>query len=348
MDLVLLFRNLAIIISIMINRMIELAKKCDIDDIGFTTTEVTDTFSDFLSMHEMSVLDELMHHAYHPTLQVTDVYDKARSVIVIVESYTNEKSRCGELCGDISLSSYGTDYHHILMDKMKRFSMMLEEELTVASKPLVDINPLNERYFAIRAGLGRIGKNQCFYSNRYGSFVFIGLILIDYSLDVSVNDQIYMEACKNCNKCVESCPGKALYDGAFTVENCIAFNNISKKNLNYNRLKQFKNMVYGCDTCQLVCPVNQRHHHYKSYFDGPMDITSPDLIELLHLSKSEFKKRYGNAALFWRGKNIIQRNAIIALLNSQGTAWFEEKIQSGDIHLTETKMAFYQSIKKYY
>jgi epoxyqueuosine reductase len=114
---------------------------------------------------------------------------------------------------------------------------------------------------------------------------------------------------------VDACPTGALVQGGQLDSNkCIAFLTQTKEMLPEQYRKKIGNRLYGCDTCQVVCPVNKGKdaRHHPEMLPDP-EIVKPELIPLLKMSNREFKETFGRISGAWRGKKPIQRNAIIAL-----------------------------------
>lgn len=179
-------------------------------------------------------------------------------------------------------------------------------------KSMVDTGELSDRAVAERAGIGWSAKNCAIMSPEFGSYMYLGEMVTNIALppDTPMEDQ-----CGSCNKCVEACPTGALVQGGqLDSSKCIAFLTQTKDFLPDRYRDKLGNRLYGCDTCQTVCPENKGkdfHHHVEMEPDP--EIAKPLLKPLLSMSNREFKEKFGYVSGSWRGKKPIQRNAIIAL-----------------------------------
>ena len=108
--------------------------------------------------------------------------------------------------------------------------------------------------------------------------------------------------------------GALIQGGQLNAQRCIAFLTQSKKPIPEEFRAKIGNRVYGCDTCQTVCPKNKgKYNLHQPSFEPEPELTKPLLVPMLNLSNREFKETYGHMSGSWRGKNPIQRNAILAL-----------------------------------
>ncbi len=240
-----------------------------------------------------------------------------RSAIVIGLSYLNDyRGETLENSGNLSRSSWGQDYHRVVGDRIERLIERVEEILPAKYQGFVDTGPLVDRNLAYEAGLGFYGKNNSIINKDYGSFIFIGYIVTDLELSKSSKVQ---DSCGACRKCIDYCPTGALaenYD--FNPRLCVSYLSQTKNKIPYDlRLKMGKS-IYGCDICQMVCPRNKNairpNHPEFMPFKTQGQV---DLVELIHMTKGEFKDKYGDMSGAWRGKNVLVRNAIIALANKR-------------------------------
>jgi epoxyqueuosine reductase len=225
--------------------------------------------------------------------------DGAKSIVVMLEKYRKESKY-------ISKSSVGRDYHLIVKDKFEKLEEYLNE-MGIKTKSFVDTGPLLERELALRAGLGFIGKNNNFISYKNGSYVFIGYIIIDKEIEVS-DVLANPDECGECNRCINSCPSKALV-GEYKLNGQKCMSYISQKK---DCIRVFEDKIiniYGCDICQDVCPYNK-----DIKFDKVEDI---DLEFLINMTNVEFKENFKNMAAGWRGKNLLKRNAAYVILNKK-------------------------------
>jgi len=191
------------------------------------------------------------------------VLPEARSVLCCALNYLTHHPLGAEPSDPnqpiVSRYAWGDDYHAIVRRRLKRFLAMIEERLgrTVRARFCVDTAPLLERALAARAGLGWIGKNNCLIHPAFGSFLFLGELLIDVELEP---DQPTGDRCGRCEKCLAACPTGALIEPRLLdARRCIAYLTIERHEpLDPTLASKLGRRVYGCDACQNVCPWNQR------------------------------------------------------------------------------------------
>jgi len=186
------------------------------------------------------------------------------------------------------------DYHIIARSYLQKIALQSGAECDI----FVDAPELPERFLASAAGLGFIGKNKCLINEIYGSYVFIGGLILKEKIDFTPGNQIENQ-CGACEKCVSACPGEVLPDGNFA--GCVS------------RLTQSGNIdgdiklpsMWGCDICQDVCPKNE-NIKLTPIVEFYRDIISD--IDIDNLSNSQFKAKYGRYPFAYKGRKIIERN----------------------------------------
>jgi epoxyqueuosine reductase len=179
---------------------------------------------------------------------------------------------------------------------------------------MVDTGALADRAVAERAGIGWVGKNCAVITPEWGSWVYLGEMITNIPFP---SDKISTDQCGDCTLCIDACPTGALVGpGQLNSSRCISFVTQTKGVLDDELMRKIGNRLYGCDTCQVVCPKNKGLNwtHQPELQPDP-EKAKPLLIPLLSMSNKEFKEQYGSSASSWRGKKPIQRNAIIALGN---------------------------------
>ena len=207
---------------------------------------------------------------------------------------------------NVSLYSVSLDYHLYIKELSARFEGDNEHYF----KFFADTSPINERAAAIDAGLGFVGQNGLLISEKYGSYVFIGTLLTDAEFDEDeYTTAKEKKSCIGCGLCKKNC---AFLRG----ERDFCLSELTqRKNVTDEELEVIKNhpLVWGCDTCQEVCPNN------RDVSETPIEFFRKDLLERIdaemieNMSKDEFSKR----AYAWRGKKTILRN--LQVDNSRNT-----------------------------
>lgn len=313
--------------------LIEAAPSLGIDKIGFASAEPFLTLKDILLNHreqgrESGFEEPDIDKRTHPER----LLDNPRSIISIAIAYPSKmssppRSEPGAYRGILSRSAWGQDYHNVLRDRLERLEAWLRERVEdLRSKSMVDTGELVDRAVAERAGIGYVGKNCAVITPEYGSWVYLGEMLtnIPFPPDAPVT-----EDCGECTLCIDACPTGALVGpGQLNAQRCVSFVTQTKGIVSDEMKRKIGNRLYGCDTCQVVCPKNKQMHfdRHEELKPDP-EIAKPLLRPLLKLSNKEFKERFGHSAAAWRGKKPIQRNAIIALGNFRDVSAVPELVE---------------------
>lgn len=207
----------------------------------------------------------------------------AKSVITLLKNYYPALAQ--ETDGPrISKYAFGKDYHEVIREKLNHFLSIARDEIgEINGRGFVDSAPVMERAWAAKSGLGWIGKNGNLINKQSGSFYFIATLITD--LELNYDDPFAHDFCGTCTKCIDACPTDAILpDKVVDGSRCISYFTIELKDLVIpNEMKgKFDNWMFGCDTCQDVCPWNR--------FSKPAkDLAFTPLPEILNLSTAEWK-----------------------------------------------------------
>ncbi len=298
--------------------IIAYSRTIGIDAIGFTTAEPFEELR--------PKLESYYSKGYASGFESSDIelridpkksLPSARSIIAIAVGYPNRlpdapRSVRGERRGVFSRSSWGMDYHSLLRKRLTLLQAFIEERAADAEcLSMVDTGVLSDRAVAERAGLGYAAKNGFILNDKLGTWTYLGELLTSIPLPP---DKPVIDSCLDCTICVDRCPTGALVgDGQLNAQKCISFLTQTKDFMPDEYRGKIGNRLYGCDTCQQVCPRNRGINTLQDdIILEPLKL-KPLLEPLLTISNKMFKNEYGHLAGSWRGKKPIQRNAIIAL-----------------------------------
>lgn len=172
----------------------------------------------------------------------------ARSIICVAFPYYTDRP----VALPISLYARGRDYHEVVRRLLEPLAAALPGE----SRICVDTAPLRERYWAARAGLGFIGRNNQLIIPGLGSYFFLGFVLTTEELPPTAAS--VEPACGDCRRCVDACPGRCISaDGrAIDARACLSYLTIEHRGPLPDGMRL--PTLYGCDVCQQVCPHNAR------------------------------------------------------------------------------------------
>lgn len=295
------------------------AASIGIDKIGFTTAAPFRELKNRLKrQQELGYQSGFEEKDLDKRTEPALLLDQAESIIAIAIAYPSKmvnapKGKKGERRGMFCRASWGTDYHTVLREKLGLLEeFILTNAPTAKLRSMVDTGELADRAVAERAGIGWSAKNCSIITPEFGSYVYLGEMItnIPFAPDVPMEDE-----CGDCTLCLDVCPTGALIQGGqLNAQRCIAFLTQSKTPIPEEFRVEIGNRVYGCDTCQTVCPKNKgKYNLHQATFQAEPELAKPLLQPILRLSNREFKEKFGHVSGSWRGKNPIQRNAILAL-----------------------------------
>lgn len=246
--------------------------------------------------------------------------DDAKSIISIAFPYKYKQYEDKEAY--FSLYTKGKDYHKVLENYLKNICEFIVQ-LGGKAIYFVDSNALPERYIACKSGVGFIGKNNMLINKRYGSYVFLGEIITDLIIEP---DLPIKNGCGVCEICINACPTKSLNKFINNPNICLSYIT-QKKNIEDKWFSMFNGRLFGCDTCQILCPYNIEVEYSNIEDFKPLEfMDNIKLHDLLKIDNKTFKEKYKMTSCGWRGKNIIQRNALINLFmkeNKEGLQHLE-------------------------
>ena len=232
----------------------------------------------------------------------TSLFTPKSAIVCLFPYYVEHKDP-----SNLSRYTWAKDYHLVINEYLKKLIEKLQIMNTDAQFSIhCDTSPLADRYMAYLAGLGFYGKNNCFISPKWGSYVVIGTILTTLELEP---DTPLTQSCMGCNRCITACLGQCLGHDEFKFDTCKSYLTQKKGELTSEEEHIIAKtpLVFGCDVCQEVCP------HNKDIPTTPIpefQSVEPyiDINELDSLTNKEFKAKYGHRAFSWRGKKILIRN----------------------------------------
>lgn len=237
----------------------------------------------------------------------------AKSVISVALNYfTPHEHSESPGTGKVSRYAWGDDYHDVLKIKLREFQAAIAELLPGStSKICVDTAPISEKAWAVRAGIGWIGKHSNLITRELGSWVFLGEVLVDAELEY---DRPFAEDhCGTCTACIDACPTDAIRE-PYVVDStrCLSYATIELRasELPPEIVENLNGWLYGCDICQDVCPWNRFEKPTAvAGFEPREGNVTADLNEITALSPGEYARKFRGSAMKRTKLQGLQRNA---------------------------------------
>jgi epoxyqueuosine reductase len=273
---------------------------------------------------ERSRLEDWLYRGYHGEMnwlardpaQRADprrLFPEARSVVgVALNYYTPHQHSNSSSTGKVSRYAWGDDYHEVVGDKLRELLAWIREQWPKADgKVCVDIQPIMDKAWAVRAGLGWMGKHTNLITQEYGSWVFLGELLLNFELEYT--DEEVADQCGSCTLCIDACPTSAIVEPYVVNSNlCISHATIESRapQISEEVATKLEGWLYGCDICQDVCPWNQMTPATDESRFAPRDRNiNPSLSEVRELTPETYAARFRHSAMKRAKLSGLQRNA---------------------------------------
>lgn len=302
--------------------VIEIAHLLGFDLIGFAKAEPLSSEIQKLKQWlekkfhaDMSYMERNFHKREDPSKILPNV----KSVISLGLNYNtafthntkNDEGKSNLPAGKVSRYAWGKDYHLVIWEKLNFLETKLKEiDSTFNSISYVDTGPVMDKAWAVRAGLGWLGKHTNVINRNIGSWFFIATIFTnkDFIFSETITD-----FCGSCTACLDACPTGAIVEEYVVDSNkCISYLTIENKNEIPAEYKgKFDNWIFGCDVCQDVCPWNEKFSIASSIkeFEPKDGKTFLKLNEVEKMSDEEFKSRFSESPVKRTKLKGLIRNA---------------------------------------
>jgi epoxyqueuosine reductase len=241
------------------------------------------------------------------------IFADAKSVIVAAVNYFTphehyeDKSR-----GKLSRYAWGNDYHDVVREKLTSLLDWIKSDVPDANgKICVDTAPVMDKAWAVRAGIGWLGKHSNVITTEFGSWIFIGEIILNLELDYE--KEPVPDHCGSCTACLDACPTNAIVEPYWVdSRKCISYATIELRSpeLPESIAHSLNGWIYGCDICQDVCPWNRfEKPTNEPLFEPRKGETSIDLDEMIGMQHATYTERFRRTAIKRAKLSGLQRNA---------------------------------------
>lgn len=234
----------------------------------------------------------------------------AKSVVTLLLNYYPEQKQAAD-APKIAKYAWGVDYHYVIREKLNELLAYINAHIgAVDGRGFVDSAPVLERSWAVRSGLGWVGKNGNVLTRDAGSFFFIATLITD--LELVADAPFSTDHCGTCTRCIDACPTEAIVmPGVVNGSKCISYLTIELKEamIPQEMHSKIDGWMFGCDVCQDVCPWNRFAKANKEPSFTPIrEVLNLSLREWEELSEEAFNKIFKLSPMKrskWKG---IQRN----------------------------------------
>jgi epoxyqueuosine reductase len=317
-----------------VSRVIGEARRLGFDAVGIARADVSldrdiGRFEAFIGAQMHGEMAWLARHAdVRARLDCEGILPGAKSVVCVARRYQRpleQESQASEVAQSIARYARGRDYHGFLRRRLRRLAAFLRSfstpENPVHARPLCDEEPVLERAWAARAGLGFVGKNGMLIVPGLGSMVLLGEVVTTLALEAM---SPMTERCGACTRCLDACPTDA-FSAPFVLDprRCVAYLTIEHRTSIAQELREgLGTHVFGCDDCQTSCPFNAGAEARGALPEDDGDPFAPlerwsrvGLEDLLTLDDEGWRALSEGSPLKRAGRAGLARNAAIVLAN---------------------------------
>ncbi len=296
------------------------------DACGIAKAEVLTEDAEFMKKWLSEGNNADMHYLernFEKRIDPRQLVPGCKSIVVVLFNYFPQKKQ-NSAAPQIAKYAYSsTDYHLVVKAKLKALEQKISDEYgqdcfnNNVQHSFVDSAPVLERRWAERAGLGWIGKHTQLIHPQLGSYVFIGILMLNVETEY---DSPVLPHCGNCTRCIDNCPTQALTAGTLDPRLCISYHTVeSKKEIPDEIKKRLSGFALGCDICADVCPWNKKwaipntHHELAP----ANEILDWDTNSWLELDIDKFNVIFKNSAIKRAGYLKLKQNISDATKNSK-------------------------------
>ena len=256
-----------------------------------------------------------MENHFDKRLDPTKLVEGSKSVVSLLFNYYPEHEQKSDTY-KVSKYAYGQDYHFVIKRKLKSLLQFIQAEIgEVHGRAFVDSAPVLDKAWAVRSGLGWMGKHSNVLTKSLGSFYFIAELIIDLELEY---DTPVTDHCGSCTACIDACPTDAIVD-PYVVDGskCISYFTIElKDDLPSSYKGQFDDWMFGCDVCQDVCPWNRfSKSHNEPLFNPDDRLLNYDKQDWEEITEEVFQDIFRKSAVKRTKYTGLKRN--IKFLNDK-------------------------------
>ena len=288
-------------------------------NLGFSKIGIAPAKPDSLTEKQLTTW---LDNEYHATMlwmekrsnergNIHNYSPEAKSVISLALNYFTDTTSDSKDIGKISNYAWGEDYHKLMKLKL---TQLLDKIKSLRSEvngfACVDTSPIMEKSWAQKAGLGWIGKHTNLITRDFGSWVFLGEILLDIELEY--DNHFTEDLCGTCTACLDACPTNAFPEPyVLDSSKCISYLTIEHRgDLPMEMEDKLSGWIYGCDICQEVCPWNIKFSQYsqEESFKPRNNINERTLAEWSQLEEEEFKDLFKGSAVKRTKYEGLKRN----------------------------------------
>jgi len=298
--------------------VIQKAKAIGFDLVGFAKAEIlyteTEKLNEWLSLGYQAGMD-YMEKNLDKRKNVKNILNGAKSLISLglnyhtEENYSDDELIKSKQAGKISRYAWGKDYHLVIWKLLNELENSLKEiDPIFESLSYVDTGPVMDKAWAVRSGIGWLGKHTNVINRELGSWIFLSNIICNYEFEYS---SPIPDFCGSCTACIEACPTGAIVQKYVVDSNkCISYLTIENKNEIPDVFKdKFDNWLFGCDICQDVCPWNLKFTeltHVKVFYPLQKEL---QVDEVLMMNEEEFKEKFQISPVKRAKLKGLKRNA---------------------------------------
>lgn len=293
--------------------VIEKAKQLGFDLVGFAKAEILEEESEQLQQwldNNYQASMDYMKRNFEKRKDVKQILSNAKSVISLglnyytPHQYSNEKAN-----GKVSRYAWGKDYHLIIWSMLNELESELKKnDPSFESISYVDTGPVMDKAWAVRAGIGWLGKHTNVINREIGSWFFIANIITNYEFEYS---EPIPDFCGSCTACLDACPtGAIIQEYVVDANKCISYLTIENKGTISEEFKgKFDDWLFGCDICQDVCPWNLKFPVETMIKDFHPQNKELNIYEVIEMKEKKFKEKFQSSPIKRVKLSGLKRNA---------------------------------------